>query len=74
MKISIGWRKYSAFLISLCVYAVLFVLVLVFGFIQSPEIPAFAFQLGMGIASIGATYFAGNVLAKKFQEGQNVQQ
>ncbi len=71
MKISIGWRKYSAFLISLAVYAVLFVLVLVFGFIQSPEIPAFAFQLGVGIASIGATYFAGNVLAKKFQDGQN---
>lgn len=72
MKISIGWRKYSAFIISLSTYAVLFISVLVFGFIQSPEIPAFAFQLGMGIASIGATYFAGNVLAKKFQDGQNV--
>lgn len=71
MKISIGWRKYSAFIISLATYAVLFVAVLVCGFINSAEIPAFAFQLGMGIAAIVSPFYIGNVVAKKYQEVQS---
>ncbi|GJQ33710.1 MAG: hypothetical protein HBSAPP04_25490 [Ignavibacteriaceae bacterium] len=74
MRISIGWRKYSAFIISLATYAVLFISVLVFGFINSPEIPAFAFQLGMGIAAIVSPFYVGNVIAKKYTEVSNEQQ
>ncbi|KAB2908937.1 MAG: hypothetical protein LC102_09060 [Ignavibacteriales bacterium] len=71
MKISIGWRKYSAFLFSLATYAVLFILVLVFRFINSTEIPAFAFQLGMGISAVTGVYYGGNALAKRFKSGAN---
>lgn len=60
-----GLRKYSAFLISLLAYCVIFS-VTVFGkFIDSANIPMLAFQLGLGIASVTGVFFASNVLSKK---------
>jgi hypothetical protein len=69
--VKIGLRKYSAFLLSLSIYAVLFISVIAFDLINSSEIPSFAFQLGVGISTVTGTFYAGNVMAKKYQETPN---
>ncbi|MCA0387926.1 MAG: hypothetical protein LCH52_05470 [Bacteroidetes bacterium] len=61
----IGFRKFAAFLLSLFVYVILFLTVVITGKINSPEVPTFAFQLGVGIASVTGAFYAGNVLSKK---------
>lgn len=60
-----GLRKYSAFLISLLAYCAIFSVTVFGGFIESANIPAFAFQLGVGIASVTGVFYAGNVLSKR---------
>lgn len=60
-----GLRKYSAFLISLLAYCAIFSVTVFAKYIDSANIPAFAFQLGVGIASVTGVFYAGNVLSKK---------
>lgn len=72
MCVKPGLRKYSAFLISLLAYCAIYSVTVFAGFIDSANIPTLAFQLGVGIASVTGVFYAGNVLAKKFQDGQNV--
>ena len=66
-----GFRKYSAFIFSLFAYCVLFLILTLNGMVKGETIPVFAFQLGLGIASVTAVYYGGNVLSKK--AGQNEQ-
>jgi len=72
--VKIGLRKFSAFLISLGAYCVIFSITVFAGFIDANNIPNFAFQLGVGIASVTGVFYAGNVLSKKvggyYTEGQ----
>lgn len=60
-----GLRKYSAFLISLLAYCVIFSVTVFGSFIDGANIPTLAFQLGVGIASVTGVFYAGNVLSKK---------
>lgn len=65
MEILKGFRKFAAFLLSLLAYVALFLIVVLTGKVNSSEVPTFAFQLGVGIASVTAAFYAGNVLSKK---------
>ncbi|MBN8545780.1 MAG: hypothetical protein J0L60_06570 [Ignavibacteria bacterium] len=67
-----GLRKYSAFLISLLAYCVIFSVTVFAKYIDSANIPAFAFQLGVGIASVTGVFYAGNVLSKKVGYEQRI--
>lgn len=67
-----GLRKYSAFLISLFAYCVIFSITVFAGYIDSANIPTLAFQLGVGIASVTGVFYAGNVLSKKVGNEQRL--
>jgi formate hydrogenlyase subunit 3/multisubunit Na+/H+ antiporter MnhD subunit len=63
--IKVGFRKYSAFILSLVAYCVLFLVVVLNGSVKNENIPTFAFQLGLGISAVVGVFYAGNVLGKK---------
>lgn len=63
--IPVGMRKFTAFLLTLAAYCVLFLIVVNCDKINGENIPSFAFQLGMGLAAITGLFYAGNVAAKK---------
>lgn len=63
----IGTRKFLAFVLSLGAYMILFLVAIASGNVGKEELAGFAFQLGMGIAGISGVFYAGNVMAKKFQ-------
>jgi len=67
-----GLRKYSAFLISLLAYCVIYSVTVFAGYIDSANIPTLAFQLGLGIASVTGVFYAGNVLSKKVGYEQRI--
>jgi len=64
-----GWRKYVAFLLSLLTYVGLFLTTIFTGLVTDANIPTFAFQLGVGIATVVGVFYAGNVLTHKYQSG-----
>lgn len=63
----IGTRKFLAFVLSLGAYMVLFLVVIASDLVGKDDVAGFAFQLGMGIAGISGVFYAGNVIAKKYQ-------
>lgn len=70
MIIPVGMRKFTAFLLTLAAYCGLFLIVISSDKVGGENIPAFAFQLGMGLAAITGLFYAGNVAAKKVGNGE----
>lgn len=63
----IGTRKFLAFVLSLGAYMILFLVAIASGNVGKEELAGFAFQLGMGISVMSGVFYAGNVIAKKYQ-------
>lgn len=70
--LKVGFRKYVAFLLSLLTYAGLFLATIFLRLVTDQNIPTFAFQLGLGISTVVGTFYAGNVLTHKYQEGGKI--
>lgn len=60
----VGQRKFTAFLVSLAVYFILFFMVLAYNKVDKADIPAFALNLGTGLSIMNGVFYAGNVLSK----------
>lgn len=61
--VSVGSRKFVAFVVSMSLYLLIMLIVILFR--EGTDINSFAIQLGTGIMIVSGPFYAGNVLSKR---------